>query len=147
MTYRKILVAVDTSDEADEVINAAKGVMGVGNTSISLVTVITPITSFYVEVYAALGDTKKIEAEAVAHATRWLSERSDLCGINADSSEVIIGTPAAEIKQQAKRIGADLIVIGTHGQHGLGLMLGSTANAVLHGAPCDVLAVRVRDDS
>ncbi len=32
-------------------------------------------------------------------------------------------------------------------QHGLGLMLGSTANAVLHGAECDVLAVRVNNGS
>jgi universal stress protein A len=36
-----------------------------------------------------------------------------------------------------------LIVIGTHGQKGLQLLLGSTANAVLHGAGCDVLAVRI----
>jgi len=38
---------------------------------------------------------------------------------------------------------ADLIVVGSHGRHGLSLLLGSTANAVLHGAPCDVLAVRI----
>ena len=40
-------------------------------------------------------------------------------------------------------IAADLIVIGSHGRHGLALLLGSTANGVLHGAPCDVLAIRV----
>ena len=39
--------------------------------------------------------------------------------------------------------GADLIVVGSHGRHGLALLLGSTANGVLHGATCDVLAVRV----
>jgi len=44
----------------------------------------------------------------------------------------------------AEKINADLIVLGTHGRHGLGLMLGSTANAVLHGAPCNVLTVMVR---
>ena len=38
---------------------------------------------------------------------------------------------------------ADLIVVGSHGRHGLALLLGSTASGVLHGAPCDVLAVRV----
>ncbi|TNF89176.1 MAG: universal stress protein, partial [Gammaproteobacteria bacterium] len=39
--------------------------------------------------------------------------------------------------------GADVIVVGSHGRHGLALLLGSTANGVLHGATCDVLAVRV----
>jgi universal stress protein A len=39
----------------------------------------------------------------------------------------------------------DLIVMGTHGQSGLKLLLGSTANSVLHGAGCDILAVRVGD--
>jgi universal stress protein A len=35
--------------------------------------------------------------------------------------------------------------VGSHGRHGLALLLGSTANSVLHGSPCDVLAVRVRE--
>ena len=43
----------------------------------------------------------------------------------------------------AHQIAADLIVVGSHGRHGIALLLGSTANGVLHGAPCDVLAVRV----
>jgi len=34
------------------------------------------------------------------------------------------------------------VVIGSHGRHGVQLLLGSTANAV-HGASCDVLAVRM----
>ena len=38
----------------------------------------------------------------------------------------------------------DLIVVGSHGRHGLALLLGSTANDVLHGAPCDVLAVHLK---
>ncbi|MBA6354230.1 universal stress protein, partial [Colwellia sp. BRX9-1] len=36
----------------------------------------------------------------------------------------------------------DLIITGSHGVHGLQLLLGSTCNAILHGAKCDVLAVR-----
>jgi universal stress protein A len=39
----------------------------------------------------------------------------------------------------------DLVVTGSHGRHGLALILGSTANAILHGAKCDVLAVRITD--
>jgi universal stress protein A len=55
------------------------------------------------------------------------------------------GLPKHEISDYAESIGADLIVLGSHGRHGLGLLLGSTANGVLHLARCDVLAVRVRD--
>ena len=47
----------------------------------------------------------------------------------------------------AKDIGADLIVVGSHGRYGLALLMGSTANGVLHGATCDVLAVRVGQES
>jgi universal stress protein A len=54
-----------------------------------------------------------------------------------------IGHAATEIQRVARDLDADLIVIGTHGRHGLGLLLGSTANGVLHGVKRDVLAVRV----
>ena len=43
----------------------------------------------------------------------------------------------------AEEQSCDLIVVGSHGRHGLALLLGSTANDVLHGAPCDVIAVRL----
>jgi universal stress protein A len=56
----------------------------------------------------------------------------------------VIGKPAAEIKLLAEELKAGLIVIGSHGRHGLGMILGSTANGVLHGASCDVLAVRIK---
>ena len=39
----------------------------------------------------------------------------------------------------------DLIVVGSHGRHGFALLLGSTSTGVLHGAKCDVLAVRIRE--
>jgi universal stress protein A len=39
------------------------------------------------------------------------------------------------------------VVVGSHGRHGLALLLGSTANGVLHGSPTDVLAVRVGSDA
>ncbi|MBD3646240.1 MAG: universal stress protein, partial [Pseudomonadales bacterium] len=50
-----------------------------------------------------------------------------------------------EIRAVAEKQDIDRIVLGTHGQHGLQLLLGSTANSVLHGVSCDVLAVRVKD--
>lgn len=41
----------------------------------------------------------------------------------------------------------DLIVMATHGRHGIANILGSTAYGVMHRAPCDVLAVRAKEDT
>jgi len=60
---------------------------------------------------------------------------------------LLTGNPRDEIVGYAREQQADLIVIGSHGRRGIGRLLGSTAAAVLHHAPCDVLAVRIRDDA
>lgn len=51
-----------------------------------------------------------------------------------------------KLNEIANEIKADLIVIGTHGRSGIKRLLGSTANAVLHGTKQDVFAVRVHED-
>ena len=59
-------------------------------------------------------------------------------------STVKFGSPKMVILEEADNFEADLIIVGSHGRHGVGLLLGSTANGVLHGAKCDVLAVRIK---
>ena len=55
----------------------------------------------------------------------------------------VIGSPAEDIVRLAREIKADLIVIGTHGRHGLSrVFLGSVAERVVRTAPCPVLTVR-----
>ena len=52
--------------------------------------------------------------------------------------------PKHAISTLAKDLNADLIVIGSHGHHGLiRNFLGSTASAVVNHAPCDVFVVKV----
>lgn len=75
-----------------------------------------------------------------------MTKLKDIAAINniPDTNvNVEIGSPADEIHHLAEKLNADLIVIGTHGQSGLRLLLGSTANAVLHGVKRDVLAVKI----
>jgi nucleotide-binding universal stress UspA family protein len=53
------------------------------------------------------------------------------------------GRAAQTIADTALEIGADLIVIGTHGRTGIAhMLLGSVAEQVLRTAPCSVLTVR-----
>jgi len=54
----------------------------------------------------------------------------------------IEGTPHTEIVKRAQEIGADLIVMGSHGHGGLAhAVLGSVTERVLHRTPCPVLVV------
>jgi len=57
---------------------------------------------------------------------------------------VEFGRPADLIVEVAERENIDLIILGSHGKHGVALLLGSTADGVLHHAECDVLAVRIK---
>ena len=66
-----------------------------------------------------------------------------LPALPADAVHFLRGKPAAEIRNLAAELGTDLLVIGSHGHNPIRAVLGSTANAVLHGIHCDVLTVRV----
>jgi universal stress protein A len=56
------------------------------------------------------------------------------------------GRPAQEIIRAAREVGADLIVMGTHGRDGLEhLVLGSVAEKVVRESVCPVLTLRMRD--
>ncbi len=56
---------------------------------------------------------------------------------------VDMGSIEKTILDKADKIGADLIVVGSHTRSGLALLLGSTARGLVPGAHCDVLAVKV----
>ena len=58
-------------------------------------------------------------------------------------AEVVEGVPATSLLEVAKRLGSDLIVLGTHGRSSLGaLLLGSTAQVVVHSTEIPVLLIR-----
>jgi len=61
---------------------------------------------------------------------------------------VVEGTSTAEmIREEAEELGADLIVMGTHGRTGLAhVFLGSVAERTLRRAPCPVLTVQAPEE-
>lgn len=144
MGYQNILIAADLTDEAEEVFAAAKNAAQDDTVTISACTIIRPLARTYggldmANVVAGVPFEEEMRAQAKDRLTALGKE----FGVNAADAYVRMGAPAAEIRALADEIKADLIVIGTHGRHGLGLLLGSTANAVLHGVECDVLVVRI----
>lgn len=141
--YRHILLAVDFSNATETLLQRTLALRQVCAAELSLVHVIEPMVvdpSYDVFPAIPLG----LEQEAAAKARRELIRLGDRLVVPADRCHVMLGSTKNEILRCAEECAADLIVVGSHGRHGVALLLGSTANAVLHGAPCDVLAVRIK---
>jgi nucleotide-binding universal stress UspA family protein len=63
------------------------------------------------------------------------------------SFEVRFGDPGSEITKYASQVGADLLVISSHGRTGISrLLIGSVAERVVRLSPCPVLVLRNDED-
>jgi universal stress protein A len=145
MAYQHILAAVDLSEEARDVLAKAQRLAEEHKAKLSVCTVVKPLTHVYggLDMMAYTQASVNFEEEAVKQSRAQIEAEAARFGIAADAVHVSIGGPASQIVDTAQALGADLIVLGSHGKHGLGLLLGSTANGVLHQARCDVLTVRI----
>ena len=139
--YTKILVAVDLSEESAKVAQRGHAIANNNSAELHLIHVIEPLSFAYGGDIPM--DFSGIQNEIHQQATQQLKRFAEANGIDEEHRHIILGRPEVEIHATAEELGADLIVVGSHGRYGLALLLGSTANGVLHGAHCDVLAVRV----
>lgn len=145
-SYRHILLAVDFSDHGREVTDKAKQLAAQNQAQLSLVHVVDnlPITD------ASYGPIIPIDVELTEEMMKSGKQRLEELGAGLGVPEqrqwLETGSPKLEIVRVAEENQVDLIVVGSHGRHGFALLLGSTANGVLHYAKCDVLAVRLKDD-
>ena len=144
--YKHILLAIDFYEHGEAVANRAKDLANKYQAKLSIIHVVDtlPITdaSYGVDIPFNMDLT----TELLAGAKKRLAKLAEKLGVTADRLWLEMGSPKTEIIRIAEENKADLIVVGSHGRHGLALLLGSTANGVLHHATCDVLAVRLQDD-
>lgn len=148
--YKRVLLAIDLASASEHIIDRAMQVVSDNGAELLLVHVNEPVVTAY-QASGFAGWTS--QAMSLDDEIRKISEErmdalSTRLGVPGDNCFLPFGKASTEIRRVAEEQDVDLIVMGTHGRHGLGLMLGSTANGVLHGVTCDVLAVRadVRDD-
>jgi len=142
--YKHILVAVDLHPACDRATIAhAREVANQQNAKLTIVHAVEHINAYGIaQAYPAVLD---LEAQMLKEARLALSKLCDELGIKDPQLIVEIGSPKIIILDAAANNATDLIVVGSHGRHGISVLLGSTANAILHNAPCDVLAVRLKD--
>lgn len=142
--YKKILLAVDLHPVCEDITTqAAVQVANKSHAKLYVIHAIEPIHAYSVgQAYPMIEEVeKKIESEVKKN----LGNLGKKYGINPSEQLVEIGPPVSVILDQAEKLNVDLIIVGSHGRHGIRLLLGSTANAVIHLAKCDVLAVRVKE--
>ena len=142
--YKNILVAVELDPKSDSLILAkARELKDHYQASLTLIHVVEHLSNYG----AAYGVSAGIDIEEILvnEAEALIRKLGDQLGVPAERQLIIVGPAAQMIIEEAKQKRNDLVVIGSHGRHGVRLLLGSTANGVLHGAHCDVLAVRLKD--
>ncbi|HMF42839.1 MAG TPA: universal stress protein [Polyangia bacterium] len=139
-TPKKILVATDFSTGSDEALDEAIEIGKPSSAAVEVLHVLelaeefpfgtTYLDADYGMLYASIDKRLSERADRVAAAGL-------LC-----TTKIKEGNAVAEITQRGRDIGADLIVVGTHGRTGIAhAMLGSVAERVVRRASCPVLTV------
>lgn len=143
MLYQHILIAVDLTEECHPVAERALAIAANCGAKVSVVHIVEPLAmAFGGDVPMDLSLLQQQQFEQARERLQNFAGRYPQLG--AEQRHLTYGQPRQELHRLAEEQGCDLIVVGSHGRHGLALLLGSTANDVLHGAPCDVLAVRLK---
>ena len=137
--YKEILFATDFTDECQEIVGKkAKALAEHHNARLSLVHAIgiLPVTTYG---YYAV---ERLQDEIDQEARKRMKEVAKQVGVSEDNCYMEHESSKTTILDVAKQTKADLIVVGSHGQHGFLGLLGSTAAAVVNHAECDVYVVR-----
>ena len=146
--FNNILVAVDMGKSANKVL-ARAAFLANSKTNISLLHALyspIPIYGGYMGEAAYMNNNAVNDEASVRKDMRQTLENyAHEFNLSAVDIHVETGRTVDVILDVADEVSADLIVVGSHGRHGVALLLGSTANGVLHRTKCHVLAVRIND--
>lgn len=145
MPPKRILVALDTTPLATDVLHAALEVAGPADTKIRAVRALA-VPSPCVPIPGALPPLPTLDLEALADAARstLLAAMREVPAEQRDGIIVGFGTPSEVIEREADEYQPDLIVLGAHHHGALRRMLGTTAARVVEHAHRSVLVVRPR---
>ena len=145
----KILIGVDESPFSQAALDWVKQISWPSGTSIRVVSASPPVFVGTVEANAPaviaqlIQDQNRMHAEIAERAARAL----EAAGRTVEGV-MISGDPRSTLVEEARKVGADLLVVGSHGRSGLSrLVLGSVASYVTTHAPCSVLIVKRPHDA
>ncbi len=148
--YKRILVAVDFEHVPEKVLARAVRLAQQDGAALKLIHCVPQLEEVYLNAYGLAGvpaatSYSDIHEKAVARSDQRLAElAAGMSGSEvAIAIETLSGNIVEAILQKAEEEAIELIVLGSHGKHGIQLLLGSTASGVLHRAPCDTFILRI----
>ena len=143
LKHATVVVPIDFSDDAETALRA--GVACVDSPAgLHAVHVLYPLTAD-ASLYGVVPPSFSNETREAAAKDR-LADLLRRAGVPAAQAVVLSGDAGLETADYAKRVGATLIVVPSHGYHGVKrLLLGSTAERIIRHAECSVLVLRRRD--
>jgi nucleotide-binding universal stress UspA family protein len=139
--YRTIVVGTDGSETAQRAVEQATELAQTMGAELHIVSAYEPVGG---RIAGAPDEAAKVWAVAPDYEVEGLIEEA-LATVKEHGVEAhphtVKGDPVDALLEVAKRVDADLIVVGNRGMHGLGRVLGSVPNKVSHRARCSVLIV------
>ena len=145
--YKNILCTTDFSNYSDAVFSSGIELAKLFDANLSLLHVVEyfPEDRSNVQISPESTDPKEYREK---QAQSELSDQVARSGYENVKTAVCISSHSArqEIINVAKEQNIDLIIVASHGRHGITNLLGSTANGVVQNATCDVLVVRANSE-
>jgi nucleotide-binding universal stress UspA family protein len=142
---RRILLASDFSKASRKALTTAVKTAKSTGATLSIVHVLAPFVPIGPDQYIGPDTRDEIEEQSRRWATRHLNvlaARAKASGVRAKTF-LIEGHPSVEVTRLARKLHADLLVVGTHGRTGFAkLLLGSVASQIVATARCPVMTVR-----
>ena len=140
--FKKILLAIDGSDNARRAAESAIGLIKLIEGSSLTVTYISPNPPSQTRLVKADFDVHSLLIEDANNISKSTLEMIKESGVNYDL-EVAIGDPATEILKIREKVNAGLIIVGSRGLGSLsGVVLGSVSQKIAHHAHCPVMIVK-----
>src|SRR5438067_7414950 len=141
-----VLIATDGSSSSIEAARQAGALLQPAD-HVTLVSVLTEVPGddaggFEGSVYSP-GEQEQLWKQEMAEAREELERTAAALSTARVDKRIEVGDVAGTICHVAEELGADVIVVGSHGRTGLErLFLGSVREDVVRHAPCPVLVVR-----
>ncbi len=146
----KVILATDGTAHSDAAVDIIRTLSLSDGDEVKVISVVDMAVPLAMDIYAGyLPSSTDIEAAVKENTEKVLAGTRDrIIGYFPGKSvtvttDVLHGSPESRIVETAEELGADLIVVGSHGYNRWErLLLGSVSDSVVHHAPCSVLVVR-----